>query len=252
MSRGRRALRALVHASAHVHPSARLAQSAVVHERAYVGPLCEIGEGSVVGPSVHVGGRTKLHANVTLQNCRVGTDCLLHSGVRIGADGFGFWVDTVGDVHKRPQLLRVLLGDHVEVGAGTCIDRGSWRDTMIGSHTKIDNQVQIGHNVHVGRGCLLCAHAALAGSSELGDYCTLGGKSAVADHITVCDHVRLAACSGVTKHITQCGDYAGLPAQPAQAWRREIASLRAMAAGRGPGRRLESEREVGTPVDDVS
>ena len=122
MSRGRRALRALVHASAHVHPSARLAQSAVVHERAYVGPLCEIGEGSVVGPSVHVGGRTKLQANVTLQNCRVGTDCLLHSGVRIGADGFGFWVDTAGDVHKRPQLLRVLLGDHVEVGAGTCID----------------------------------------------------------------------------------------------------------------------------------
>ena len=176
--------------------------------------------------------------------------------VLLVADDWGFELfprrDTAGDVHKRPQLLRVFLGDHVEVGAGTCIDRGSWRDTMIGSHTKIDNQVQIGHNVHVGRGCLLCAHAALAGSSELGDYCTLGGKSAVADHITVCDHVRLAACSGVTKHITQCGDYAGLPAQPAQAWRREIASLRAMAAGRGPGRRLESECEVGTPVDDVS
>ena len=95
-------------------------------------------------------------------------------------------------------------------------------------------------------------NAALAGSSELGDYCTMGGKSAVADHITVCNHVRLAACSGVTKHITQCGDYAGLPAQPAQAWRREIASLRAMAAGRGPGRRLESECEVVTLVDDIS
>ena len=87
-------------------------------------------------------------------------------------------------------------------------------------------------------------------SSELGDYCTMGGKSAVADHISVCSHVRLAACSGVTKHITQCGDYAGLPAQPAQAWRREIASLRAMAAGRA--RRLEPECDVGTPGDDIS
>ena len=127
---------------------------------------------------------------------------------------------------------------------------------VAGSDTKIDNLVQIGHNVHIGRGCLLCAHAALAGSSTLGDYCTLGGKSAVADHIQaciaswslieapqhgsvrsrqltcappvlqVCSNVRLAACSGITKHITQPGDYAGWPAQPARAWRREVANIR--------------------------
>ena len=236
----------LVHPSATVHPSARLAQTAVVLERAHVGPRCEIGEGSVVGCGVHVGAWTKLHPQVTLQNCQVGKHCLFHSGARVGADGFGFWVDEAGGVRKRPQLLQVLIGDHVEVGANTCIDRGSWRDTVIGSHTKIDNLVQIGHNVHVGHSCLLCAHAALAGSSELGDYCVMGGKSAVADHVKVCSQVRLAAFSGVTKHITQRGDYAGWPAQPAQAWRREVASIRALAAGR----RSAPDRASSGPDDD--
>ena len=122
-----------VHPRAHVHPSALLARTAVVLEHAHVGPRCEIGEGSVVGRGVHVGAATKLHANVSLENCRVGTHCLMHSGVRVGADGFGFWVDEAGAVHKKPQLLKVVLGDRVEVGAGTCIDRGSWRDTIVGA-----------------------------------------------------------------------------------------------------------------------
>jgi UDP-3-O-[3-hydroxymyristoyl] glucosamine N-acyltransferase LpxD len=160
---------------------------------------------------------------VSVENASIGAHVVLHGGVRIGADGFGFFFDEHSGVRKKPQLLRVLIGDGVEIGAGTCIDRGSWRDTRIGDETKIDNLVQLGHNVIVGRACLICAHAALAGSSELGDRCVMGGKSAVADHVRLCGGVRLAACSGVTKHISTPGDYAGFPAQPAAAWRRHVA-----------------------------
>jgi UDP-3-O-[3-hydroxymyristoyl] glucosamine N-acyltransferase LpxD len=172
-----------------------------------------------------------VHASV--ENCRLGAGCVVHSGVRIGADGFGFFVDAeTGAVRKKPQLLRVLIGDGVEIGAGSCIDRGSWRDTRLGDHTKVDNLVQIGHNVHIGRSSLICAHSALGGSSELGDYCVMGGRSAVADHVHVCSHVRLAAKAGVTKHITAAGDYAGFPAQPVRLWRREMAAMRAVALER--------------------
>ena len=112
------------------------------------------------------------------------------------------------------------IGNRVEIGAGSCIDRGSWRDTVVGEGTKLDNHVQVGHNVSIGRSCLLCAHVALGGSSALGDFCVLGGKSAVADHVELVDHVRLAACAGVTKDITISGDYGGMPAQAIGSWRR--------------------------------
>ena len=231
LSAARRAVvSAHVDPSAHVHPSARLAPGVIVLAHAYVGPRCDLRPGSVVGVGVHVGEGTVVGTNTSVEYARIGAHCVLHSGVRIGADGFGFTVDpSTGTVRKKPQLLRVLLGDDVEIGAGSCIDRGSWRDTELGDHTKLDNLVQVGHNVLIGRGCLICAHSALGGSAELGDYCVLGGRSAVADHIRVCSHVRLAAKSGVTKHITRAGDYAGFPAQPVTQWRREVAVTRALA-----------------------
>ena len=176
---------------------------------------CVLHPGSVLGEGSTLGEGSVLGCHASAENCRIGAHAVLHGGVRIGADGFGFFHDEHGAVVKKPQLLRVVLGDGVEVGAGTCIDRGSWRDTRIGDETKIDNLVQIGHNVLVGRGCLLCAHVALAGSSELGDRCVLGGKSAVADHIKLCGGVRLAAYAAATTHITTPGDYGGFPAQPA-------------------------------------
>ena len=222
-ARAASAARPYVAASAHVHPSAQVHPGAIVMEGAYVGARAVLRPGSVVGAHSHVGEGTVLGCHVSLENCRIGAHCLLHSGVRIGADGFGFYFDEHGHVRKKPQLLRALLGDGVEVGAGTCIDRGSWRDTTVGDETKIDNLVQIGHNVIIGRASLICAHAALAGSSELGDRCVMGGKSAIADHVRVCSGVRIAAKSGVTKHITVPGDYAGFPAQPASAWRRQVA-----------------------------
>ncbi len=218
----------VVHASAHVHPSARLSPGVVVEAGAHVGPRCVLHAGSVVGPGSRIGAGTVLGHHVSVEHSSVGENCLLHSGVRLGADGFGFTVDG-GDVRKKPQLLRVLLGDGVEVGANSCIDRGSWRDTRVGEATKLDNLVQVGHNVHIGRGCLICAHAALGGSSSLGDFCVMGGKSALADHVDVCARVRIAACSGVTKHIDAPGDYAGMPAQPAGSWRREVAAVRGLA-----------------------
>ena len=124
--------RAVVHPSAHVHPSARLAPGAIVCAGAYVGPRCTLEPGCVVGTGVHIGAQTVLGPNTSVENGRVGSHCVLHSGVRIGADGFGFAV-VDGAVVKKPQLLRVLVGEGVEIGAGTCIDRGSWRDTKIGA-----------------------------------------------------------------------------------------------------------------------
>ena len=230
----RAAASAFVHPTAHVHPSARLAPGVFVGPNAYVGPRCTLEPGVFVGDGVHIDSNTRVGPNASLEHCRVGAHGVLHAGVRIGADGFGFFVDGDDIMRKKPQLLAVLLGDHVELGAGSCVDRGSWRDTVIGDHTKLDNLVQVGHNVQIGRGSLLCAHAALGGSASLGDFCVMGGKSAVADHVDVCDRVRLAACSGVTKHITRPGDYAGLPARPIGEWRREVAHAR-RAARRSEG-----------------
>ncbi|MCO5592300.1 hypothetical protein L7F22_046300 [Adiantum nelumboides] len=137
--------------------------------------------------------------------------------------GFGFLVDDQGNMIKKPQMLQVNVGDNVEIGANSCIDRGSWRNTVIGDHTKIDNQVQIGHNVIIGRSCMICGQVGLGGSSTIGDFVVLGGKCGVADHISIASKVRIAAKSGVTRNITQPGDYAGFPAVPAAEWRRSMA-----------------------------
>lgn len=124
------------------------------------------------------------------------------------------------------QMHNVRVGNHVEIGANTCIDRGSWRETMVGDHTKIDNLVQIGHNVVIGRCCMLCGQVGIAGSVTIGDYVTLGGRVAIRDHVSIISKVRLAANSCVTKDIKQPGDYGGFPAVPIHEWRRQIASHR--------------------------
>ena len=246
---------AYVHEKARVHRTAKLAPGVVVQAGAHVGARCELGAGAVAGENVRIGEGTRLGPHASLENCVVGSNCIVHAGARIGADGFGFYVDG-RTVRKKPQLLRVLIGNHVEastahhrtarrrarhamppqVGAGTCIDRGSWRDTAVGNHAKIDNLVQIGHNAHVGEGCMLCGGSALGGSSSLGDFSVLGGKAALADHVTVVGGVRIAAFSGVSKHILEPGDYAGFPAQPIGAWRRETAALRRVARGEADAR----------------
>lgn len=126
-------VRAIVHSTAHVHPSARLGAGVIVSSRAYIGPRCVLHPGVRIGAGVHLGQSTVIGANSSIENGRVGERCLFHSGVRIGGDGFGFMIDEGGAVIKKPQLLRVLIGDDVEIGANTCIDRGSWRETIIGA-----------------------------------------------------------------------------------------------------------------------
>ncbi|KAB1201320.1 putative UDP-3-O-acylglucosamine N-acyltransferase 2, mitochondrial [Morella rubra] len=167
--------------------------------------------------------------NVALSSCTIGDSCVIHNGVCIGQDGFGFFVDENGNILKKPQLLNARIGNHVEIGANTCIDRGSWRDTVVGDHSKIDNLVQIGHNVVMGRSCMLCGQVGIAGSVTIGDYVTFGGRVAVRDHVSIVSKVRLAATSCVTKDIKEPGDYGGFPAVPVHEWRRQVATqLRTM------------------------
>lgn len=214
------------HKSACIDPTTRIEFGAVVHSKSVLHQNVYIGSGTIVGPAVTIGQSTKIGYNVALSNCTIGGSCVVHNGVCIGQDGFGFFVDEHGNMTKKPQNLHARIGNHVEIGANTCIDRGSWRDTLIGDHTKIDNLVQIGHNVVIGKSCMLCGQVGLAGSVMLGDYVVLGGRVAVRDHVSITSKVRLAANSCVTKDIKESGDYGGFPAVPVMEWRRQVAALR--------------------------
>lgn len=238
----------VVHTAACVHPTVVVEPCAVIHDAASIGADSVVGATSVIGPSVRIGRGTRLAYGVHLANCTIGEECLLHSGVCIGADGFGFDVARDGRVSKRPQDRQVHIGNHVEIGANSCIDRGSWRDTIIGSHTKLDNLVQVGHNAHVGAHCLLCGHVALGGSSTLGDHVIMGGKSAVRDHVRVAAGVRVAAKAGVARHIDSPGDYAGYPAVPAAQWKRHV--LSALRRARGSSKNEATSRPSSSPDDD--
>ena len=228
----------LRHAEAVIASSARIEANAVVHEGARIGENSVIRSCAVIGPGVTVGSNTTVGYGASLEHCVVGDDCIIHSGVRIGADGFGFTVDEgTGKVVKKPQELEAVVGNQVEIGANSCVDRGSWRETIIGDFCKLDNHVQVGHNAQLGKACILCAQTALGGSSTLGDYVVMGGKSAVKDHVSVCSQVRIAAKAGVIADIAEPGDYAGFPAVPAGEWRRQVVekSRRRRKAAQGGG-----------------
>ncbi|KAI5656862.1 hypothetical protein M9H77_25655 [Catharanthus roseus] len=211
------------HKSACIHPTAVIEVGAIVHSQALVGENVHVGSGAIVGPAVKIGESTILGYNISLSNCCIGNSCVIHNGVCIGQDGFGFLVDEQGNMVKKPQNLKAKIGNHVEIGSNTCIDRGSWRDTTVGDHSKIDNLVQIGHNVTIGRSCMICGQVGIAGSVTIGDYVTLGGRVAIRDHVNIASKVRLAANSCVTKDIIQPGDYGGFPAMPIAKWRRQVA-----------------------------
>ncbi|XP_042428367.1 probable UDP-3-O-acylglucosamine N-acyltransferase 2, mitochondrial isoform X1 [Zingiber officinale] len=202
----------LFHQSSDIDPTAIIEIGAVVHGNCMLASDVHIRSGTVVGSSVSIGQSTKVGYKSVLTNCSVGNFSTIHNGVCVGQDGFGFFVDENGHMVKKPQELFVRIANHVEIGANTCIDRGSWRDTVIGDHTKIDNLVQIGHNVVIGKCCMLCGQVGVAGSVTIGDYVTLGGRVAIRDHVTIASKVRLAANSSVTKDITEPGDYGGFPA----------------------------------------
>ncbi len=215
-----------------------ISKHAVIHPTAKIGNHVSIGDFSVVGADAEIGDGTWIESHVNIgqgvklgQNCRVGTHSSIthtyagqnvrfYTGVRIGQDGFGFAMDATGFV-KVPQLGRVIMGDNIEVGANTCIDRGAQSDTIIGSGTWIDNLVQIAHNVKIGRGCVIVSQCGIAGSSELGDFVVLGGQVGVSGHLKIGTMARVAAKSGVTKDIPAKEEWMGYPAMPMKKFLRQ-------------------------------
>lgn len=199
--------------------------TATVHPTAHIDPTAYIGAGVVIGADVVIGAHTQIVANSTILNATVGKNCLIHSGAHIGQDGFGF-VEYQGQIAKIPQVGTVIIEDSVEIGANTTIDRGALSATTVGAGTKLDNQVQIAHNVTIGKNVRICAQSGIAGSATLGDFCLIGAQSGVAGHVTVAPRTTLAAKSAITKNIQQEGQtLAGFPAIPHKNWLRQQATL---------------------------
>ncbi len=236
-ARARRPAAPGVHPSAVVEPGAQVDPSASIGALAYVGAGALIGAGAVVGPQCHigaaavVGAQSRLAAQVTLgQDCRVGLRAILHSGVVIGADGFGFAAAASGDAahwEKIEQLGAVVIGDDVEIGANSCVDRGALDDTMIDDGVKLDNLVQVGHNVRIGAHCAMAGCVGIAGSARIGRHCTAGGGAIILGHLTLVDHVHISAATVVTRSILKPGRYSGLfPFDDNASWEKNAATLR--------------------------
>ena len=195
-----------VDSGAYVHPEARLEDDVTVDPGAVIGPRAEIGGGTVIGANAVIGADVCIGRNcsvgpgASVLHALIGDRVILHPGVRIGQDGFGFIPGAKG-LAKVPQVGRVIIQDDVEVGAGTAIDRGVNRDTVVGEATKIDNLVQIGHNVTIGRHCIIVAQVGISGSVTLGERVQLGGQVGIADRLTIGDGARVAAKSGVKDNI---------------------------------------------------
>ena len=218
---------AVVAASARVAPSAEIGANAVIGEGCEIGDAAVVGPGCVLGANVRVGAATRLVARVALlDGVRIGARCIVHAGAVIGADGFGFAPEG-GQWVKIPQVGSVVIGDDVEIGANTTIDRGTIEDTVIEDGVKLDNLVQIAHNVRIGAHTVLAGTAAVAGSTKIGKRCMIAGGAAVINSIKVCDDVTLTVRAVVTKNIDKPGVYSGLfPAEEAAKWRRDVARFR--------------------------
>jgi UDP-3-O-[3-hydroxymyristoyl] glucosamine N-acyltransferase len=220
-----------------VHPSAVIHPSAVVHPRATIGPLCVIERGSRIGAD------TTLKSRVTVgEDCVIGQRCILHAGVVIGADGFGFAPH--GDAwEKIEQLGAVHIGNDVEIGANTCIDRGALDDTVIEDGVKLDNLIQIGHNVRIGKHTAIAGCVGVAGSATIGARCTIGGGAIVLGHLSLADQVHISAATVVTRSITKAGNYTGIfPLDENAVWEKNAASLKQLHRLRDRLRVLETTR----------
>jgi UDP-3-O-[3-hydroxymyristoyl] glucosamine N-acyltransferase len=219
---------AIVAEGAQIDPSAEVGPLCVIETGAEIGPGCRIGPCAVIGSGVVVGRDCRIGAHVSLSHALLGARVYVYPGARIGQEGFGFASTDAGFLTV-PQLGRVILEDDVEVGANTTIDRGSVQDTVIGSGSRLDNLVQIGHNVVVGRCCVIVAQVGISGSTVLDDFVRVGGQAAMAGHLRIGRSVQIGAQAGVISDLPSDAIVLGSPAQPKQEFFRQVATLKRLA-----------------------
>lgn len=244
------------HPAEGVHPTAVVSPDAELGEQVSIGAHCSVGaskigdcvvihSGARVSDRCSIGEKSVIHANAVLYSDTVlGSGCIIHSGAVIGSDGFGYHFDGQQQV-KIAQVGRVVLGDDVEIGAQSTIDRATCGDTVIKRGTKIDNLVQIGHNVTIGEHCVIASQCGIGGSSKLGNRVTMGGQAGVSDHVTICDDVTLAARTGVAGSIDKPGVYIGYPEMPIGMGMRVLASLKELPSLLKRVKSLERDRKPG-------
>ena len=228
-----------------IHPSAVIAADAIIGQDCeigafvFIGAGAEIGAGCIlenhvsIGAGCKLGAHGRIHAHANMEYCLAGDHVVLHPGARIGNEGFGFITTAEGKHVTMPQLGRVIIGDGAEIGAGSCIDRGAGGDTVIGPGARIDNLVQIGHNVTIGRGAVIVAQVGISGSANIGDYAVIAGQAGVAGHLSIGAKARVGAQAGVMNDVPAGTDVVGSPAWPAKETLRAFARLRRLAATKG-------------------
>ncbi len=221
-------------AGAHIDETARLESGATAEPGAVIGAGAEIGSGTVIGatavigPGVRIGRDCSIGAGAIVTNALIGDRVIIHPGCKIGQDGFGYIMGGTGHL-KVPQIGRVIIQDDVEIGAGTTVDRGAIRDTVIGEGTKIDNLVQVGHNVSIGRHCVLVAFTGISGSVTLEDFVALGARAGVVPNVTIGEGTQIAASSNVATDVPPGSRWGGSPAKPMRQWFREIKTIERLA-----------------------
>jgi UDP-3-O-[3-hydroxymyristoyl] glucosamine N-acyltransferase len=235
-----------VRPGSHVHPSARLENGVTVDPGAVIGAGAEIGSGTVIGAgaaigmNVRIGRDCAIGPNTTITHALIGDRVIIHPGCAIGQDGFGFVRGPRG-AHKVPQVGRVIIQDDVEIGANSNVDRGAIRDTVIGEGSKIDNLVQIAHNVSIGRHCLFAGQVGISGSTTVEDGVIMGGQVGVADHLTVGAGAMIGAKAGVFTDVPPGARWSGYPARSAKQWMREVVTLERLARESRGGRARDDE-----------
>lgn len=217
----------VIASSANIKANCFIGDFAVIGENVEIDEECYIGPNTVINDGVVIGKNTRIMSNSTISHAIVGNNCIIHPGVKIGQDGFGFAPHATG-ITKVEQVGRVIIGNNVEIGANTCIDRGSIEDTTIGDNTKIDNLVQIGHGVKIGSYCFIVAQVGVAGSSCIGDKAMLGGQVGIAGHVRIGNNSMIAAQSGIMSDVENGAVLGGSPAVPIKQWHRITALLKKM------------------------
>lgn len=222
---------AIISKSSKIGNNCYIGNFVVIEDNVIIGDNCYIDHNTVIKKSVVIGNSVRIASNVTISHAVIGDDVIIHPGAKIGQDGFGFASDSTGHL-KVPQLGLVKIGNKVEIGANTTIDRGSSQDTVIADMVQIDNLVQLGHNVKIGKASVIVAQVGIAGSTKIGDFSVLGGQVGVSGHLNIGSGVQVAAQSGVTKDIDNGQVMGGYPAVPVRQWHRQTATLAKISKNR--------------------